>query len=62
METSIQQDWKLAEYQREMLTKANERYLPPAKDWAEAQKALWNEMTDVNKMTPEEFFLEPPHY
>jgi len=64
METSIKQHMILDGYKREMLTEAIVRYLKEtsAKDWTEAQQALWNEMKSVNKTTPEEFFLEPPHY
>ena len=64
METSTRQHMILEGAKREMLTEAIVRYLKetPAKDWTEAQMALWNEMTDVNEMTPEEYFLEPPHH
>lgn len=58
MSMSMKQVWKHTEYQRKMLTNAIMRYLEetPAKDWTEAQKALWNEMTDVNNHTIEEHF------
>jgi len=64
MKASIKQHMILDGYKREMLTEAIVRYLKEtsAKDWTEAQQALWNEMKSVNKTTPEEFFLEPPHY
>ena len=60
------QEYKLVEYQREMLTNAIERYLNllPASKWTEEQAALWHEMTYVNKIDRYDFFgayaMTPP--